>query len=97
MKIKFVHPADTELDETISYYNYELPGLGFRFLHEVEMALKRITTFPRAWTKIGENTMRCMLKGFPYALLYIIENNTIIISAVANLHRNPEHFKDRIM
>ncbi len=96
MKIKFISPADIELDDAILYYDYELPGLGYRFLQEVEMAVKRISTFPQGWTKIGKHTRRCMLKGFPYSLFYTIEKDEIIITAVANLHRDPEYYKDRI-
>ena len=50
---------------------------------------------PEAWTKTGEHTRRCILKGFPYALLYIVESQEILITAIANLHRDPEHYKNR--
>ena len=32
--IRFLDVAQTELDATIDYYNYELPGLGKIFLAE---------------------------------------------------------------
>ena len=60
-------------------------------------AIDRITFMPEGWTKIGGRTRRCILKGFPYALLYVIDPGEILITAVAHLHRDPEHYKDRIM
>ncbi|MFH2047523.1 MAG: type II toxin-antitoxin system RelE/ParE family toxin [Pseudomonadota bacterium] len=96
MKIRFISPANNELDEAVRYYNHQLPGLGVRFFQEIAAAIERIELMPEAWTKIGEQTRRCILKGFPYALLYIIEPKAIIITAVAHLHRDPEHYKDRI-
>jgi hypothetical protein len=96
LKVRFISPAHEELDEAVKYYDHQLPGLGFRLFQEVAAAIDRITLMPEAWTRIGERTRRCMLKGFPYALLYIIEPSEILITAVANLHREPEHFKDRI-
>ena len=96
MKVRFISPANNELDEAVRYYDHQLPGLGFRFFQEVTAAIERIRFMPEAWTKIGEQTRRCLLKGFPYALLYIIEPSEILITAVANLHRNPEHYNDRI-
>ena len=96
MKVRFISPANNELDEAVRYYDHQLPGLGFRFFQEVTAAIDRIRFMPEAWTKIGEQTRRCLLKGFPYALLYIIEPSEILITAVANLHRNPEHYNDRI-
>ena len=96
MKVRFLSPANVELDEAISYYDHELPGLGFRFFQEVYSAVERICLFPEGWAKIGKITRRCRLKSFPYALLYSIEQDEIIVLSVANLHRNPDHYKDRI-
>ena len=96
MKVRFISPANNELDEAINYYKHQLPGLGFRFFQEVATAIDRIKFMPEAWTKIGVRTRRCILKDFPYALLYVKEPAEILITAVANLHRDPEHYKDRI-
>jgi toxin ParE1/3/4 len=97
LKVRFISPANIELDETITYYDHQLPGLGFRFFQEVVSAIERIRLMPEGWTRIGEATRRCILKGFPHALLYVIEPEEILITAVAHLHRDPEHYKDRIM
>ena len=95
--MRFISPANYELDEAIRYYDHQLPGLGFRFFQEVSAAIDRVLLLPEAWTKIGERTRRCILKGFPYAVLYVIDPEEILITAVANLHRDPEHYKDRIV
>ena len=97
MKVRFVSTANKELDEATQYYDYELPGLGYRFFQEVDAAIERIRVFPEGWIKIGERTRRCMLKAFPYALFYTIENNEILVLAVAHLHRDPKSYKDRII
>ncbi|MDZ7624678.1 MAG: type II toxin-antitoxin system RelE/ParE family toxin [Ignavibacteriaceae bacterium] len=96
MKIRFLSPANIELNEAIDYYDHQLPGLGFRFLQEVSSSIERIKIMPEAWTKIGIHTRRCIIKGFPYAVLFVKEENTCIVTAIAHLHRNPEHFKKRI-
>ena len=97
MKVQFLSPASIELDEAIRYYDQQLPGLGFRFFQEVEAAIDRIKLMPEAWSKIGEQTRRCLLKGFPYALHYMSEPDEVVITAVAHLHRDPEHYRNRIM
>lgn len=96
MRIRLVSPAIVEFNEAIKYYNHQLPGLGFRFFQEVDAAINRIKLMPKAWTKIGSQTRRCIVKGFPYALFYSIEKDYILITAVANLHRDPEHYQSRI-
>lgn len=97
MKVRLIFPANLELDEAVRYYDHQLPGLGFRFFQETSAAIERIRFMPEAWTKVGQRTRRCILKGFPYALLYVIEKEEILITAVAHLHREPEHYKDRII
>ena len=97
MNIRFVSPANIEFNEAVRYYDHQLPGLGFRFFQEVNSAIERIRFMPEAWTKMGNRTRRCILKGFPYALFYALEKDDILITAVANLHRDPEHYRNRIM
>ncbi|MGO8942247.1 MAG: type II toxin-antitoxin system RelE/ParE family toxin [Syntrophobacteraceae bacterium] len=97
MKVRFLSAADIEFDEAIRYYNHQLPGLGFRFFQEVEAAIDRIKFMPEAWAKIGEQSRRCLIKGFPYALHYVAESDQILITAVANLHREPDRYRNRIM
>ena len=97
MKVRLISHANLELDKAVRYYDHQLPGLGFRFFQEASAAIERIILIPEAWTKVGARTRRCILKGFPYALLYVIETDEILITAVAHLHRDAEHYKDRIM
>ena len=97
MKVRFVSPANIEFDEAVRYYDYQLPGLGFRFFQEVNAAIERIRFMPEAWTKIGNRTRRCVLKGFPYTLLYAIEKDNILITAVNNFQRDPEHYRNKII
>lgn len=97
MKVRFLSPANSELGEAVEYYDHQLPGLGYRFFQEIESAIERILLFPDGWNKIGKRTRRCMLKNFSYALLYTSEKEEILILAVAHLHREPTHYKERII
>jgi hypothetical protein len=96
VRIRFLSPASFELDEAIRFYDHQLPGLGFRFFQEVEAAVDRIRFMPQAWPKIGEQTRRCLINGFPYALHYVAGPDEILITAVAHLHRDPEHYRGKI-
>ncbi len=97
MAVRYISPSEVELDEAVEYYNYELPGLGHRFITEINNATEKIVRFPNAWTRVGNYTRRCLLKKFPYAIFYTIDTNEdILILAIANLHRDPVYYKDRI-
>jgi len=90
--------AELELEEAIEYYDRQSPGLGRRFFHEVSAAIERIQFMPEAWTRVGKETRKIIVKGFPYSLLYQIEeaDDELVVTAVAHHHRNPERFQNRI-
>ncbi len=96
MKITFLEEAQSELDQAIEYYNSESPGLGAELLNEILNTLDRIVNFPKAWHPLSENTRRCQTSRFPYGLIYSVLENEILIISVSNLHREPDHWKDRV-
>lgn len=96
MKISFLEIARIELDDAIEYYNCEAPSLGNAFLYEVLKALDRIGEFPKAWPPCSERLRRCQTRRFPYGIIYQIREKEILVVAVANLHRKPDYWKNRI-
>jgi hypothetical protein len=96
MNINFLEIAQKELDDDIEYYNYEVHGLGDAFLAEVLNAVDRIGKFPEAWHPCSKRTRRCQTRRFPYGVIYQIREKEILIVAIANLHRKPDYWKDRI-
>ncbi|MFZ4525565.1 MAG: type II toxin-antitoxin system RelE/ParE family toxin [Chlorobium sp.] len=94
--VRFLRVAQAELDAAIEYYNGEQSGLGNVFLLEVLHVLNRIVTHPQAWHPCTRSTRRCMLHRFPYGVLYQIRQQEILVVAVANLHRNPDYWIDRL-
>lgn len=96
MEIRFLEIAQIELDEAVEYYNSESSGLGDSFLLEALNSIERIRRFPNAWHPFSSITRRCQLRRFPYGIIYQILNTEILIVAVANLHRKPDYWQDRI-
>lgn len=96
MKVRFLEIAQVELDDAIRYYNAEFPDLGDAFLVETLSAIDRVQRFPDAWHPLGEDTRRCRLRRFPYGVIYCMDGETLLVVAVANLHRRPDYWKDRL-
>ncbi len=95
-QLKIIQLAETELDDAFDYYEYELEGLGHKFLQEFRKGIKRILAHPYAWSPIQDNVRKCVLKKFPYTIVYAIEENSIIILALAHQHRQPDYWIDRL-
>ena len=96
MKISFLDVAQQELDEAINYFNDEVPDLGNDFLGEVLKALDRIGNHPHAWHPCSKRTRRCLLRRFPYGVIYQILEKEILVIAIACLHREPGYWQDRM-
>lgn len=96
MEIIFLPPADTELEDAIHFYENQLKGLGHQFYTEVVKAIDFIIQYPEGWHKTGQHTRRFMLKRFPYSILYVYEEEKIIITAIAHQHRHPESYLNRM-
>jgi len=96
MKVSFLEEAEFELEQAIEYYDFQSAGLGQQFLQEVLNTLDRISNFPKAWHPLSKNTKRCQTARYPYGLIYSVLENEILIISVSNLHRDPNHWKDRI-
>jgi plasmid stabilization system protein ParE len=95
MNVRFLTPAEKELDDAFEYYQTVMDGLGFRFINEVSRTLSRIQEFPSAYQEIGRYSRRCLVHKFPYALIYQHRETEILIVAVSHLHRKPDYWFSR--
>jgi len=66
-----------------------------QFLTEFDAAIRRISSYPKSYILIENELRRCLIKRFPYGILYGIDANAIIIIAVAHLHRKPNYWLAR--
>lgn len=96
MRVRFLQVAKAELDDAVDYYNRERAGLGYEFLWEVFFAIDRIKQFPQAWQVFHDNARRYPVRRFPYGIIYLRENDLILVLAIAHLHREPDYWIDRL-
>ncbi len=78
------------------YYEDCQTGLGLQFAEEVYVAIRRVDEYPDAWSALSENTRRCLVNRFPYGVIFQVKSDMLRIVAVANLHRRPNYWRDRI-
>ncbi len=97
MEVNFLPLAQQELDDTFQYYEYQQKNLGSRFIHEVLNSIELIRYYPKGWHPMTQNSRRCLVKNFPYGIIYQIKSDYILIIAIANLHRKPNYWINRIL
>ena len=95
MRVIFTRLARQELEDAVRFYELEYSGLGRRFKEEVRKAALRIAAYPEGWSVERGDIRKCLLHKFPYKLLYAIDENHILIIAVAHQHRKPDYWFDK--
>jgi plasmid stabilization system protein ParE len=96
VKVSFLTLAQQELDSAVAWYNEQATGLGQEFLDELDRVVRRAVTFPMSCPEIEPGIRRCLLARFPYGLIYGLDGETIVVIAVAHLHREPRYWVDRM-
>ena len=97
MKIKLISPADIELLDTYHYYEKLSENLGKRFLREFQNITQNISKFPLSNQLISNNTRHAVMNNFPYFLLYVVEDDLVLITCIAHQRKNPNYYIDRLI
>ncbi len=95
MKVVFTSFAKSELEEATAFYELEYKGLEKRFKQEVKKSIKRIIEYPKVYSIERGDIRKCLLHKFPYKILYSVEDNHILVIAIAHLHRKPNYWIER--
>jgi len=93
--IRFTAPARHELLSEVAYYNDKEPGLGALFNAAIEEAVKRAVAFPLTGSPASKSTRRMFVKNFPFAVVYRVDAEGIVIFAVAHHSRRPGYWRER--
>lgn len=96
MRIEFHPEALAEFRDAAEFYEKQQHRLGSRFTNAIESAITRIGESPTSWRVIEEDVRRYLTKVFPYAVLYSIEDDYILIVAVMHCHREPGYWRSRL-
>ena len=95
MIVNFLQGAEEELSIVASYYEDQSTGLGIDFIREIQRTCKLISTSPKASTKIHKEIRRKLVRRFPFAVIYKVEHDSILVVAVAHQRREPRYWLSR--
>jgi toxin ParE1/3/4 len=97
MKLVVLPAARQEIDDAVSYLTHNArPGSATHFIDAIELAVRQIVEFPNASPKVWRTYRRCLLRSFPYQLIYRLEADEIVIYAVAHQSRRPGYWRKRL-
>lgn len=95
MRVEILLEAETELLESIDYYEGIEPGLGLSLKDEVRSSIAWIARNPFVPRLRSRGYHRVNLKVFPYYVAYAVHDDALWILAVVHAHRRPEYWIER--
>ncbi len=93
----FKPAALKELDEAISWYERQEPGLGARLEAEIASAVRRIKTNSKEFPLVRPGVRKALIITFPYAIYFTeVTEQITIIRRFHHSARNPARLKPRL-
>ncbi len=96
MKYVFHPDALTEYSEAVQYYLQQQKDLAQSFINAIENTIYRIRESPNRYPIIDDDIRRCLTQKFPYAILYSVEKDYILIIAIMHCSREPNYWQSRL-
>lgn len=88
--------AENDLKEAFSWYEDNRTGLGYDFLLQVDAGINFINRNPEIHPIEYRGARKHLIKRFPYRIIYLVEEERIIVFAVLHGKRRHDLMKKRI-
>jgi len=88
--------AERELEDAFWWYERQRSGLGLEFLLAFDAAVESLRRLPEGHELVALRTRKALLRRFPYLVLYAVEAERILITAIFHGRRDPQGWSDRV-
>jgi plasmid stabilization system protein ParE len=93
--------AQAEIREAARWYGEQEIGLSRGLLDEIETMLEAIAAMPRRFALVtgfdlSVEMRRALLKRFPYAIVFVLTADQILVVAVMHVRRAPGYWLYRL-
>lgn len=65
---RFLAPAEDEMTEASLFYEAESPGLGAKFLDDLQRVIDLLHEHPKLGKSVGRDLRRALLRTFPFSV-----------------------------
>jgi toxin ParE1/3/4 len=95
IKYRYLAPARGELRNAAHYYREVSRRVAAAFMMSVQDAIDQIVEFPESAPIIRGQVRGKIISRFPYTLMYRVEEDVVLVLAVAHHKQRPEYWIDR--
>lgn len=87
--------VDLDIAAAFDWYENEQEGLGREFLAELGETYDRVSHSPLAYQDLRGGILRALVRRFPYAVYFAIEDDLVVVLAVLHVSRDPAEWQRR--
>ena len=95
LKIHVTPLAEAEIADAHDWYETRKAGLGAQFRKELRHYLERVVHNPHHFRRINESLRCASLKGFPYGILFRVQDDTVFVVGCFHFSRDPAKRRNR--
>ena len=94
--LRFLPAVEADALTGYTWYEEKARGLGEEFLRMVYAYAREIPRNPLLYPKVYQEFRRRLLRRFPYAIYFRIENEAIVVFGLFHCARNPRTIRAQL-
>lgn len=94
--IKLLPEASRDVEGAFRWYERQRKGRGYDFLLAFEATVESLRRLPEGHELLASRTRKALLRRFPYLVLYALEEDRIVVTAVFHARRDPHRWSGRV-
>ncbi len=95
VNVRFHPEAEREFKDAVIWYNHQRMGLGAEFFLCVDESIERIQSNPQIYPLVHNKIRRAVVRRFPFAVFYDIEDSEIRVIGIFHSRRSPDQWRSR--
>lgn len=96
LNIDFHPGAEDDFISAIEWYKWRASkSIANRFIQSALEALENITDSPYIFPNEKGEIRKCIMRRFPYKILFEVQQERILILAIAHVKRHPNYWQKR--
>ena len=88
--VRYKPAAAAEVANAIAWYNQSEVNQAEAFVRDLERTEAHLSAHPELYQRVEDEIRRAVLRRFPYSLLYVIEQELVVVLACMHQHQKPK-------
>ena len=95
-EVRLLDEAEADYHKIIDWYETRQQGLGMQFFLLMNELFQKLERHPSNYGYYYKSYRHTILKGFPYRVVFKVENNTVRVLAIFHTSRSPKELRKRL-